>query len=111
MKLPILPENYKHVLALIPQGAERPRAGKEIVKLTGLDIRTVRGIIRGLVIKYHIAICGSRDLAGGYYIPANDSERLAGIRALDRQRQDEQKRISALMYANLNEQDKYLKGS
>nr|AGL95809.1 hypothetical protein [Streptococcus anginosus] len=47
MKLPILPENYKRVLALIPQGAERPRAGKEIVKLTGLDIRTVRGIIRG----------------------------------------------------------------
>nr|AGL95810.1 hypothetical protein [Streptococcus anginosus] len=50
-------------------------------------------------------------LAGGYYIPANDSERLAGIRALDRQRQDEQKRISALMYGDLNEQDKYLKGS
>ena len=111
MRLPTLPENYKRVLALIPQGSERPRAGKEIVKLTGLDIRTVRGIIRSLVVKYHIAICGSRDLAGGYYIPANDSERLVGIRALDRQRQDEQKRISALMYANLNEQDKYLKGS
>lgn len=106
-----LSENYLKVLRLIPVGKTRPRPTKEIADLLNLDVRSVREIVRNLIIKHNIAICGSRETnTAGYYIPSNDTERIEGIRALDRQNQEELKRIKALMYADLQEQDKYLKG-
>lgn len=105
-----LPNNYMRVLRLIPIGKERSQSTKEIADLLKIDVRTVREIVRNLIIKHNIAICGSRNTTGGYYIPSNDTERIEGIRALDKQNQEELKRINALMYADLNEQDKYLKG-
>lgn len=103
-------ELEERILRLIPVGADEPRAGRDIANVLGLEMRALRDHILRLIVRYGIPIVAKRGASNGYYIPVNDSERLAGIRALDRQRQDEQKRISTLMYANLNEQDKYLKG-
>lgn len=102
-------DNELQILRLIPVGSDRPRHTSEIAKLTGFDVRTIRDIVRRLIIRHGVAICGNR-ADGGLFIPANDTERLRGIVALDRQVDEEQKRIRALMRADLKAQDNYLKG-
>ncbi|MFM0771886.1 hypothetical protein [Streptococcus suis] len=57
-----------------------PITASDIERLTGLDIRTIREHIRQLIVDYGIPVCGGRDnKLGGYYIPQNETERLAGV--------------------------------
>lgn len=74
-----------------------------------MNLRTVQTIISRLIIDYGCCICGSRDYQRGYYIPQNDSERLEGIRALTNQQASEERRIDALLNADLNSYKEYLK--
>ncbi|GAB6711219.1 hypothetical protein BOVMAS05_11860 [Streptococcus uberis] len=105
-----MPTNTKRILSLIPVGKERTITGQELATITKQSLRTIQAIIRRLIIDYNICICGSRDSQGGYYIPADDTERLEGVRALYSQQQEEEKRITYLMTSNLKEHEQYLKG-
>lgn len=101
----------KRVLRLIPTGTEQPRQGRYIAKLLNIDIRVVRNVISRLIIKYGIPIVAKRGLVSGYYIPANDTERLEGIRELKAQYDNEGKRLSVLISADLESYKKLLKGA
>ncbi|MWV51949.1 DNA-binding protein [Streptococcus uberis] len=105
-----MPINTKRILSLIPVGKERTITGQELATITKQSLRTIQAIIRRLIIDYNICICGSRDSQGGCYIPADDTERLEGVRALYSQQQEEEKRITSLMTSNLKEHEQYLKG-
>ncbi|KHD45015.1 DNA-binding protein [Streptococcus hongkongensis] len=104
-----LPKTHRRLLALIPVGKDRTITGQEIATHTKMSLRTAQAIIRRLIIDYGICICASRDNNGGYFIPANDTERLEGIRALTSQQQEEEKRITTLLNADLNSYKHYLK--
>ncbi|WP_439959027.1 hypothetical protein [Streptococcus ruminantium] len=52
-----------------------------------------------------------RGLVSGYYIPANDTERLEGIRELKAQYDTEGKRLDVLIKADLESYKKLLKGA
>lgn len=103
-----LPEHLYKVFKLLPLGMGLPITATDIEKLTGLDIRTIRETIRKLVIDYGIPVCGGRDnKLGGYYIPQNETERLSGVLPLQRQYDQEHKRIHALLTADLQDWRKY----
>ena len=103
-----LPEHLYKVFKLLPLGMDLPITATDIEKLTGLDIRTIRETIRKLVIDYGIPVCGGRDnKQGGYYIPQNETERLSGLLPLQRQYDQEHKRIHALLTADLEDWRKY----
>lgn len=104
-----IPKTHQRILALIPVGKERTITGQEMATLTKINLRTVQTIISRLIIDYGVPICGSRDYQRGYYIPQNDSERLEGIRALTNQQASEERRIDALLNADLNSYKEYLK--
>ncbi|HEM2906141.1 TPA: hypothetical protein U0677_001978, partial [Streptococcus suis] len=81
-----LPEHLNKVFKLLPLGMDLPITAPDIEKLTGLDVRTIREHIRQLIVDYGIPVCGGRDnKLGGYYIPQNEVERLAGVLPLQRQ--------------------------
>ena len=89
-----LPEHLHRVFKLLPLGMDLPITAPDIEKLTGLDVRTIREHIRQLIVDYGIPVCGGRDnKLGGYYIPQNEVERLAGVLPLQRQYDQEHKRI------------------
>ncbi|HEL2591019.1 TPA: hypothetical protein TZ820_000037 [Streptococcus suis] len=103
-----LPEHLNKVFKLLPLGMDLPITAPDIEKLTGLDIRTIRENIRQLIVDYGIPVCGGRDnKLGGYYIPQNEVERLAGVLPLQRQYDQEHKRIHALLTADLQDWRKY----
>lgn len=97
------------ILRLIPVGASQPRQTRYIAKLLGVDIRTVRDNINRLIIRYGIPIVAKRGPVSGYYIPANDSERLEGIRELRAQHSNEGKCLDTLIGASLTDWKGYLK--
>ena len=106
-----LPPHLYKVFKLLPLGMDLPITAPDIEKLTGLDVRTIREHIRQLVIVYGIPVCGGRDnKLGGYYIPQNETERLAGVLPLQRQYDQEHKRIHALLTADLKGWRKYIDG-
>ncbi|HEM5643783.1 TPA: hypothetical protein U1728_002008, partial [Streptococcus suis] len=75
-----LPPHLHKVFKLLPLGMDLPITGADMERLTGLDIRTIRENIRQLIVDYGIPVCGGRDnKLGGYYIPQNETERLAGV--------------------------------
>ncbi|HEL0677783.1 TPA: DNA-binding protein [Streptococcus equi subsp. zooepidemicus] len=98
------------ILRLIPVGANNPRAGRYIAKLVGIDIRTLRENVHRLIVKHGVPIVAKRGLVSGYYIPANDTERLEGIRELKAQYDTEGKRLDVLIKADLESYKKLLKG-
>ena len=103
-----LPEHLNKVFKLLPLGMDLPITAPDIEKLTGLDVRTIREHIRQLIVDYGIPVCGGRDnKLGGYYIPQNETERLAGVLPLQRQYDQEHKRIHALLTADLQDWRKY----
>lgn len=102
-------ELEERILRLIPVGADNPRAGRYIAELLDLDIRTLRDHIHRLIIRYGIPIVAKRGLVSGYYIPANDSERLEGIRELKAQYDTEGKRLDVLISADLEAYKEFLK--
>ncbi|AZR98211.1 hypothetical protein [Streptococcus suis] len=102
-----LPNHLYKVFKLIPLGMTLPISATDLALHTHSDVRTVRENIRKLIIDYGIPICSNRDTHGGYYIPQNDTERLAGVLPLQRQQNEEYKRINALLSADLNDWRKY----
>ena len=106
-----IPNTHKRILASIPVGADnRSITGKELAATHRMDRRTIQAIIRRLIVEYGVPICASRDINGGFFIPANDTERLEGIRALKSQLTEEEKRVSALLEADLTEYKELLRG-
>ena len=51
-----LDKEEQQLLDLLPKGIERPRPLKELVKLSGLKDREVRGIIYRLIVLHHVPI-------------------------------------------------------
>ncbi|VLP04014.1 phage protein [Streptococcus pneumoniae] len=97
-----LSENDKRVLRLIKVGAENSITGSEISLTTKLTERTVRDIIKRLVVKHNIPIVGVRcGVFSGYFIPANKGELLDGAKAFYNQVQEESKRLAVLMNSDL----------
>lgn len=95
-----LPTHLQKIFKLLPLGMDLPITGSDMERLTGLDVRTIREHIRQLIVDYGIPVCGGRDnKQGGYYIPQNETERLAGVLPLQKQYDQEHKRIHALMTA------------
>ncbi|WP_024387084.1 hypothetical protein [Streptococcus suis] len=89
-----LPTHLQKIFKLLPLGMDLPITGADMERLTGLDVRTIREHIRQLIVDYGIPVCGGRDnKLGGYYIPQNETERLAGVLPLQKQYDQEHKRI------------------
>lgn len=103
-------ELEKRILRLIPIGSANPRAGRYIAKLVDVDIRTLRENILRLIVRYGVPIVAKRGLVSGYYIPANDTERLEGIRELKAQYDTEGRRLDVLISADLESYKELLKG-
>ena len=103
--------NDKRVLKLIKVGAENSITGAEISLITKLSERTVQDIISRLITLYSIPIVGVRNGAfRGYFIPANQEELLDGAKAFYNQVQEEQKRLTVLLNADLESYKPLLKG-
>lgn len=107
-----LTENDKRVLRLIKVGAENSITGAEISLLTKLAERTVQDIISRLITRYGVPIIGVRHGAfRGYFILANKEELLDGAKAFYNQVQEEQKRLTVLLNADLESYKQLLKGA
>ena len=70
-------ELEERIFRLIPVGADNPRAGRYIAELLSLDIRTLRENIHRLIVRHGVPIVAKRGLVSGYYITANNNERLS----------------------------------
>lgn len=104
--------NDKRVLRLIKVGAENSITGAEISLITKLAERTVQDIISRLITRYGVPIVGVRHGAfRGYFIPANKEELLDGAKAFYNQVQEEQKRLTVLLNADLESYKQLLKGA
>lgn len=101
-------ELEERILRLIPVGADNPRPGRYIAKLVGVDIRTLRENIHRLIVRRGVPTVAKRGLVSGYYIPANDTERLEGIRELKAQYDTEGKRLDVLISADLQAYKEFL---
>jgi len=97
-----LSENDKRVLRLIKVGAENSITGAEISLITKLAERTVQDIISRLITRRHGTF-------RGYFIPANKEELLDGAKAFYNQVQEEQKRLTVLLNADLESYKETLK--
>ena len=112
MTLPTLPENYRRVLNLIKAGADNLTTGAEIALILKLEERTVQSIVSRLITRYGVPIVGVRHGAfRGYFIPANKEELLDGAKAFYNQVQEEQKRLTILLNADLESYKQLLKGA
>ena len=105
-----LSENDKRVLRLIKVGAENSITGAEISLITKLAERTVQDIISRLITRHSVPIVGVRHgTFRGYFIPANKEELLDGAKAFYNQVQEEQKRLTVLLNADLETKTAILK--
>lgn len=103
--------NDKRVLKLIKVGSENSITRAEISLITKLAERTVQDIVSRLVTRYGVPIVGVRHGAfRGYFIPANKEELLDGAKAFYNQVQEEQKRLTVLLNADLESYKQLLKG-
>ena len=105
-----LTRNDKRVLRLIKVGSENSITGAEISLLTKLTERTVQDIISRLITRYGVPIVGVHGAFRGYFIPANKEELLDGAKAFYNQVQEEQKRLTVLLNADLESYKLLLKG-
>ncbi|HFI0019315.1 TPA: DNA-binding protein [Streptococcus suis] len=94
--------NDKLIYSLIGVGIEKSITARHISQQTNLDKRTVRKCVRRLIIKHKIPIIGNRKgNHKGYFIPANHSELMAGIGVLEKQIEEEKKRLQILLEAEV----------
>ncbi|CEW44103.1 hypothetical protein [Streptococcus pneumoniae] len=95
---------------LTSQLLDKETKESEISLTTKLTERTVRDIIKRLVVKHNIPIVGVRcGVFSGYFIPANKGELLDGAKAFYNQVQEESKRLAVLMNSDLESYKETLK--
>ena len=89
------------VLSLIPRGSERKTSLTEIGKSIDLDIRSIQATINSLI-KKGIPCVAVRSLTnGGLFIAETDEEREIGLKSLERQALDMQRRAELVRQADL----------
>lgn len=80
-----LDKDEKAIYDLLPKGIDRPKPLKELVKLSGLKSREVRGLIYRLIVLHHVPIGARYKHPNGYYIITNDDERKQALAPLTSQ--------------------------
>ena len=100
-----LDQEEKKILQLLPKGIERPRPLKELVKLSGLKDREVRGIIYRLIVLHHVPIGAQYNRPNGYYIITNDKERQQALAPLTSQITMMSKRAEIISNADLESEE------
>lgn len=75
----MLSNDEKKIIAAIPEGAEHPRAMREVARLVHLDTRTVRAIVHDLNVKGY-PIGASRHQPAGYFWATSDDELALALR-------------------------------
>lgn len=90
--------NYElAVLAILKKGRANATTGGEIATITGYNSRLISSAISNLVIRYGVPIIGIRvGIRSGYYIAETREELLEGLRSLENQVKNEQKRLDIL---------------
>jgi hypothetical protein len=92
-----LQEAEMAVLAILKKGCANATTGGEIATITGYNSRLVSSAISNLVIRYGVPIIGARvGTRNGYYIAETREELLEGLRSLENQVKNEQKRLDIL---------------
>ncbi|MGE9968899.1 MULTISPECIES: hypothetical protein [Lactobacillaceae] len=100
-----LDKEEQQLLDLLPKGIERPRPLKELVKLSGLKDREVRGIIYRLIVLHHVPIGAQYNRPNGYYIITNDKERQQALAPLTSQITMMSKRAEIISNAELESEE------
>ena len=100
-----LDKEEQQLLDLLPKGIERPRPLKELVKLSGLKDREVRGIIYRLIVLHHVPIGAQYNRPNGYYIITNDKERQQALAPLTSQITTMSKRAEIISNAELESEE------
>ena len=100
-----LDKEEQQLLDLLPKGIERPRPLKELVKLSGLKDREVRGIIYRLIVLHHVPIGAQYNRPNGYYIITNDKERQQALAPLTSQITMISKRSDIISNAELESEE------
>ena len=100
-----LDKEEQQLLDLLPKGIERPRPLKELVKLSGLKGREVRGIIYRLIVLHHVPIGAQYNRPNGYYIITNDKERQQALAPLTSQITMMSKRAEIISNAELESEE------
>mgnify|MGYP002743484602 FL=1 len=97
MKKNRLHEAEMAVLAILKKGRANATTGGEIATITGYNSRLTSSAISSLVIRYGVPIIGVRvGIRSGYYIAETREELLEGLRSLENQVKNEQKRLDIL---------------
>ena len=100
-----LDKEEQQLLDLLPKGIERPRPLKELVKLSGLKDREVRGIIYRLIVLHHVPIGAQYNRPNGYYIITNNKERQQALAPLTSQITMMSKRAEIISNAELESEE------
>lgn len=100
-----LDQEEKKILQLLPKGIAQPKPLKELVKLSGLKEREVRGIIYRLIVLHHVPIGAQYNRPNGYYIITNDKERQQALAPLTSQIAMMSKRAQAISNADLESEE------
>ncbi len=95
-----LPEHYKKVLRLIPEGSAKPIQVSEIEKLTGFSSQRIRSCVSDSIITYGILVATS-NVAGrsGYYFPETQEDIEATIANMNSRISYLSKRVQAFKNA------------
>ncbi|PWT35174.1 hypothetical protein DKZ22_07395 [Limosilactobacillus reuteri] len=100
-----LDQDEKKILQLLPKGIAQPKPLKELVKLSGLKEREVRGIIYRLIVLHHVPIGAQYNRPNGYYIITNNKERQQALAPLTSQITMMSKRAQAISNADLESEE------
>ena len=103
----MLNSDEKKIIKAIPEGAEHPRAMREVARLVGLDTRTVRAIVHDLNVKGY-PIGASRHQPAGYFWATSDDELELALRPLASQTREIQRRLVGLRRAKAISKDEAL---
>ena len=97
-----LSTDEKNILKLLGYGADTARTTAYLAGITGLDTRTVRDIIRRLVIDHDVPIVRGRSgLKPGYYIATDQDELARASGPLKNEIKQLARRNRALIFAHI----------
>ncbi|WP_302450721.1 hypothetical protein [Ligilactobacillus animalis] len=97
-----LSTDEKNILKLLRYGAEAARTTAYLAGITGLDTRTVRNIIRRLVIDHGVPVVGERTGSyRGYYIATDQDELARASGPLKNEIKQLARRNRALIFAQI----------